>query len=568
MSLNNERPELPVPQGGPNGVDPSEGRALQPVARQGTSSETATSTAMAGRQIARAAAIVMAAFIISNLVGFLQTTVISHAFGTSAQLDSFNAANRVTELLFNLMAGGALGSAFIPMFTGFITRGQREDAWKLASGVFSVVFVVLVGVTILAYAFAPWLVEHGLFMLVPDSDPVQLELSVRLLRIMLPTVVIFGISGLFMGILHSHQSFLMPAIAPILYSGGIIFGTLALPHTWGIDRVAYGVLIGAVLHLLVQVPSVIRLPQRFYTRAAGLKDKAVRQVVKLMVPRLIGAGVVQLNFVANTIIALSLGEGSASAVALAFTLMLMPQRTIAQSAGIASLPTLSAQAELGQLDALRKTLSGIIRVILLLAIPSTIGLILIRYPLVRVLYERGAFTSHSTDLVSWALLWYSAGLVGHSLVEVLSRAFYALHDTKTPVSVGVIAMAINILLSFGLASLFERVGWLPLGGLALANSLATALESVALLIILRRRLQGLEGRRILQAAGVGLLGSALMGAMVWGWLRWTTAFHPVIALAGGLVLGLVAYAVVVWLAKVPEVFALVSRLKRRLQRKG
>ena len=248
--------------------------------------------------------------------------------------------------------------------------------------------------------------------------------------------------------------------------------------------------------------------------------------------------------------------------------MLMPQRTIAQSAGIASLPTLSAQAELGQLDALRKTLSGIIRVILLLAIPSTIGLILIRYPLVRVLYERGAFTSHSTDLVSWALLWYSAGLVGHSLVEVLSRAFYALHDTKTPVSVGVIAMAINILLSFGLASLFERVGWLPLGGLALANSLATALESVALLIILRRRLQGLEGRRILQAAGVGLLGSALMGAMVWGWLRWTTPFHPVIALAGGLVLGLVAYAVVVWLAKVPEVFALVSRLKRRLQRKG
>ncbi len=331
---------------------------------------------------------------------------------------------------------------------------------------------------------------------------------------------------------------------------------------------AYGVLIGAVLHLLVQVSSVIRLPQRFYTRAAGLKDKVVRQVVKLMVPRLIGAGVVQLNFVANTIIALSLGEGSASAVALAFTLMLMPQRTIAQSAGIASLPTLSAQAELGQLDALRKTLSGIIRVILLLAIPSTIGLILIRYPLVRVLYERGAFTSHSTDLVSWALLWYSAGLVGHSLVEVLSRAFYALHDTKTPVSVGVIAMAINILLSFGLASLFERVGWLPLGGLALANSLATALESVALLIILRRRLQGLEGRRILQAAGVGLLGSALMGAMVWGWLRWTTPFHPVIALAGGLVLGLVAYAVVVWLAKVPEVFALVSRLKRRLQRKG
>ena len=542
---------------------PTPGGEAEP-ARSGLPAETAVETRQAGAQIARAAAIIMAAFIVSNLVGFVQTLVISRAFGTSAQLDSFNAANRVTELLFNLMAGGALGSAFIPLFTGLLTRGERKRAWELASGVLNVLLAVLIVVTVLIYIFAPWLVQHGLFLLVPNSDPVQLELTVRLLRIMLPTVVIFGVSGLLMGMLNSHQSFLIPAIAPILYSGGIIFGTLALPTTLGIDRVAYGVLIGASAHLLVQLPAIWRLPQRAYTRTAGLRDKLVRQVLTLMVPRLIGAGVVQLNFVANTVIALSLGEGAASAVALAFTLMLMPQRTIAQSAGIASLPTLSAQAELGEFAAMRKTLSDILRVIMLLALPSTVGLILIRQVLVQVLYQRGAFTAHSTEMVAWALLWYAIGLVGHSLVEVLSRAFYALHDTRTPVMVSVGAMALNIGLSFAFASLFARLGWMSLGGLALANSVATTLESLVLLILLRTRMRGIGGSRVWNASLIGLLGSALMGAGVWAWLNFATGNSQVVLLLGALVIGVGLYAGLMLLLKVPEAHALVNKIKARV----
>ncbi len=181
--------------------------------------------------------------------------------------------------------------------------------------------------------------------------------------------------------------------------------------------------------------------------------------------------------------------------------MLMPQAAIAQSAGIASLPTLSAQVELGgRKEEFRRTLAGILRAMLLLALPATVGLIALRIPLIRVLYERGSFDAHSTEMVAWALLWYAIGLTGHSLVEVLSRAFYAMHDTRTPVTVGVIAMTGNILLSFAFSHLFGRLGWMRLGGLALANSFATAVECVALLLILRKRIEGIEGRRILSSA--------------------------------------------------------------------
>ncbi len=524
----------------------------------------AGSVETASRQIARATGIVMFAFILSSLVGVAHQVVITDAFGTSAALDSFNAANRITELLFNLVAGGALGSAFIPVFTGFLTRGDKRGAWRLASGVVNVVFLVLIAVSILAWIFAPWIVEKGLFALTADSNIGQLDVTVRLLRIMLPTVLIFGISGLVMGMLNAHRSFFIPALAPAMYSLGIIFGTLALPKSWGIDRLAYGVLIGAAGHLLLQLPSLFRLPERTYQAAVGLKDKAVRQVLKLMLPRLIGAGVVQLNFVANTIIALSLGEGAASAVVLAFTLMMMPQRAIAQSAGIASLPTLSAQAELGQYQQMRATIAKILRGMLLLALPASAGLILLRVPLVRVLYERGEFNAESTRLVAWALLWYTAGLVGHSLVEVLSRAFYAMHDTRTPVLVGVGAMSLNIALSFLLSAWFRSIGWMPHGGLALANSAATGLESLLLLALLRGKLQGVEGRHILQGTTAALAASAVMSLAVYGWIRLLPDTGGLSVLLGGMVIGVLVYALTLKLLRVPELDSMLALIGRKL----
>ncbi len=522
----------------------------------------------AGRQIARAATIVMIAYIISNLIGLARGMVVSHAFGTSASLDSFNAANRVTELLFNLTAGGALGSAFIPMFTGYLTRKDQDGAWRLASGVINTVLIILIFTSVLMWIFAPVLVEHGLFALVPDSAPEQMTETVKLLRIMLPTVVIFGISGLVMGMLNAHQVFLWPALAPAAYSIGIILGVLLLPKSLGIYRLAVGTVMGAAGHLLLQIPSLMKLPGKFYERAEGFKNAAVRQVLKLMLPRIVGAGVVQLNFVANTIIGLSLGEGAASALAWAFMIMLMPQAAIAQSAGIASLPTLSAQIELGQTDQFKQTLAKIMRVMLLLALPATVGLILLRVPLVRVLYERGSFDTVSTQMVAWALLWYSIGLIGHSLVEVLSRAFYAMHDTKTPVMVGVLAMTGNIVLSFFFSWLFGLIGWLPLGGLALANSTATAVESVALLAILRKRLGGIEGRQILRSGTQAFLASAVMGLALLGWGLVFFERNKYMVLAGGVAVGLLVYAGMLGLLKVPELRSILKKLKGKLAEKG
>ena len=519
----------------------------------------------ANQQIARAAGTVMLAFIISNLVGVARGVVITNAFGTSAQFDSFNAANRIVELLFNLVAGGALGSAFIPTFTGFLTRKDQAGAWRLASGVINLIFLVLVLISALAWVFATQIVQQGLFLLVPESDPIQEALTISLLRTMLPAVIIFGLSGLVMGILNAHQIFLLPAIAPAMYSLGMILGTLFLPESWGIQRLAIGVLMGALLHLLVQIPRLFRLPERMYHTILGLRDKAVIEVFKLMGPRLLGVAVVQINFIVNTIIALGQPEGSVSAITLAFSLMLMPQMAIAQSAAIASLPTFSAQVALGKLEEMRSSLASTLRAVLLLAIPATAGLILLRFPLVELLYQRGEFTARSTELVAWALLWFAAGLVGHALVEILSRAFYALHDTRTPVTVGVVAMGLNIVFSLFFTDLFAQIGWMPHGGLALANSLATGLESIALILIIRRRLQGTEGHYIWKGVGIAVLGTLLMSALILGWGQLFGSGSLLLELFGGFGLGMAAYFGWLWLMKTPEVLGMLRILLSKIK---
>ena len=520
----------------------------------------------ANQQIARATGTVMAAFVICNLVGLARGMVITHAFGTSLEFDSFNAANRIVEMLFNLVAGGALGSAFIPMFTGFLAKEDREGAWRLASGVINLVFLILVIISVLAWIFAPQMISDGLFLLVPESDPVQEALTVQLFRMMLPSVILFGISGLVMGILNAHQNFLIPSLAPALYSLGMIAGTLFLPETWGIQRLAIGVVLGALLHLLIKIPALWRLPGRAFHAYLGLKNRAVLEVFRLMGPRLLGVAIVQMNFIVNTIIALGQPEGSVSAVVLAFSLMLMPQMAVAQSAAIASLPTFSAQVALGRIDEMRRSLASTLRAIILLSLPASVGLILLRYPLVQLLYQRGEFTARSTEMVAWALLWYAVGLVGHALVEILSRAFYALHDTRTPVIVGIIAMGLNIGLSLGFSAWFAQIGWMPHGGLALANSVATGLESIALIVLIRRKLDGLEGGYVWRGVGVSAAGTALMAAAVLGWRAVVGGGSLVVELFGALGMGVMVYVGLMWAAKVPELRGMAMAVMQRIKK--
>ena len=505
----------------------------------------------------------MAVAIFSGLVGVVYEIIVARTFGVGIIMDSYVAASRVPELLFTLLAGGPLASAFVPIFTTFLSREDHTGAWKLASAVTNLVLLALIGVSILVGMFAPQVVRYGLYVLDPTSSVGQLDLTVNLMRILLITVAIFGVSGLVMGILNSHQIFLAPAIAPAMYSLGLILGTTVLARRWGIYGLAAGAVLGALLHLLVQVPALLRLKERHYFVTLGLDFPAVGQVVRLMLPRLFGAAVVQLNFFVSTIIALSLVNGSVSSITYAWTLMMMPEMAIAQSIAVAALPTFSRQVARGQPEEMRSSLAAVLRVVLLLALPASLGLILLRQPLIALIYQRGLFTTQSTQMVAWALLWYAAGLVGHSLVEVVSRAFYALHDTRTPVMVGAVAMGLNIAFSLVFSRLFTYWGWMPHGGLALANSLATALEMSALLVLMRRRLHGLEGHRLGVVLWQSALAALVMGLAVQGWLNLATHMGRAVSLAGGLLIGVVFYALVIYLLRVPELRSLTAIIKAR-----
>jgi putative peptidoglycan lipid II flippase len=379
---------------------------------------------------------------------------------------------------------------------------------------------------------------------------------------MLPSAVIFGISALFMAILNSHQKFFIPALMPAMYQFGIILGVLVLVPHMGIFGLGWGVIIGSCFHLVLQIPVLLSLNAKYFP-TFGLHSHAVYEVARLMGPRLLGVAAVQLNFWVNTILASRMVEGSVTAVVLGFTLMLMPQAAIAQSVAIAAMPTFSKQVALGRLEQMRASLAATLRGMLLLSLPASVGLIILREPLITFLYQRGEFNQRSTELVAWALLWYAVGLVAHSVVEIMSRAFYSLHDTKTPVFVGIGAMGLNVVFSISFAAGFMRLGWLALGGLALANSLATTLEMGVLYILMRRRLEGLDGKRILIGFTYAVIGTLFMSIGLWIWLKATYGFSVWIVVIAGICIGAFIYTFGLVVFGVKEARALIQSFRTR-----
>lgn len=529
-----------------------------------------TDSSRANRQIARAAGTVMAAIVLGQVLGLIRGVLVAQAFPAN-ELDAFFAANRVSETLFVLIAAGALGSAFIPTFTGMLAQGNRRAAWRLASALGNLIVLILTVLALLAALFAPAIVRY---LLAPgfSADPSQFALTVELLRLQLASVILFGLGGLVVGVLNAHQIFFVPALAPSMYQLGLIFGVVVLGPGYGIRGLAWGVVLGATLYLLLQVPALLRVGRAasleidapWYTPTLGLEEPSVREVVRLMLPRVAGIAVVQLNFWVNTWLASLMRSGSVAALQYGFSLMLMAQAAIAQSVAIAAMPTFSAQFALGRHDDLRSSLTAALRGVLLLAAPASAGLILLRKPIVTLLYQRGHFDAYMTSLVAWALLWFAAGLIGHSMLEVLTRAYYAQRDTRTPVIVGASAMGLNVLLSIGLSSLFLQVGWMPHGGLALANSLATALEMSTLLFLVRRKLGGLDLRPLRSAALYAGLGVTAMCAVLIPFSRVVGSVAA--ATLGGVVLGSTVYVLVLAILRVPELSAVISAMRRRLLR--
>ena len=543
----------------------------------------------------------MLAFAFGQIVGLARRILVAQTFGAGAELDAFIAANRVSETLFNLVAGGALGSAFIPTFTGLLAKDKKDSAWKLASAIGNWVALVLSLLALLSAFFAPQIVRYAL---APgfSANLEQFDLTVTLLRIQLFSAVLFGMSGLMMGILNSHQVFLIPALTPSMYQLGMIFGVLVLAPSMGIYGLAWGVVIGALFHLLLQVPALIKVNHQdaesikekaepshsdgfsrpapkgkglkpllqgegnlAYAFTLGIGDSNVFEVLRLMGPRLLGVAVVQLNFWVNIWLASKMPAGSVVGIEYAFALMLMAQVAIAQSIATAAMPTFSAQYALGKLDEVRNSLAATIRGVLLLSIPATVGLIVLRVPLITMLYQRGEFDIHSTELVAWALFWFAIGLVGHSVMEILARAFYSLHDTKTPVFVGMGAMTLNIVFSILFTKLFQQIGWMPHGGLALANSLATALETILLMILMRKRLHGLNGKSIALGFGKATIAALSMGTALLWWKETQIESASWLIALGGLFIGGIVYLLGVWILKVKEVRDIFAFIQKKMK---
>jgi putative peptidoglycan lipid II flippase len=494
----------------------------------------------------------MALFVASRALGLAREIVIARQFGTSAGLDAYLAAFRLPDLLFQLVAGGALGSAFIPIFTGYLAREDLAGAWRLASAVINWVLLILTTLALLAAWGAPLLVAR---VVAPGFSEPQQALTAELMRLMLVSTVVFGVSGVVMGALNARQHFLLPALAPIVYNLAIIGGALLLGPRWGVRGLAIGVVIGACGHLAVQLPELLRQGMSYHPVLAP-RDPGVREVARLMAPRALGLAAVQLNFLVNTILASGLATGSIVALNYGFLLMLLPQGIFAQAVATAAFPTFSTLAAQGATAEMRRTFANTLRAVLYLSVPAAVGLIVLRRPLVALVLQRGAFTADSTAAVAWALLFYALGLVGHAAVEILARAFYALHDTKTPVAVGVAAMLGNVGLSLAFLQLFRSVGWAPYGGLALANSVATTAEMAALLLLLRGRLGGLGGRGLAAATARIALGAALMGAALALYGRWGSGLSVWASGGLGIALGGALYAAVTWALGAEEPTAL------------
>jgi putative peptidoglycan lipid II flippase len=332
----------------------------------------------------------------------------------------------------------------------------------------------------------------------------------------------------------------------------------------GIYGLAWGVVIGSILNFLIQIPALLSLKGQ-YLPTLGLHNPAVGEVIKLMGPRIFGAAIVQLMVWVNTLLA-SKYEGAVYALSYGFSLMMMAQIAIAQSVATVVMPTFSTQYAQGRISEIRSTLASVVCTELILAIPASGGLIALGSPIVSFLYQRGEFTAATTQMVAWALVWYAAGLTFHSIQEVLVRAYYAMHDTKTPVVIGATAMIASIGLSILFSNLFRAWGWMPHGGLALAVSLSTALEVIALTLFMRNRLNGIEGLRIVKTAGSATLGALIMISAIFLWSHLNKTSSAAVIALGGIGMGIVLYFLVLLALRVPELTYLLDKIKARLHR--
>ena len=516
------------------------------------------------RVVVTASLVLTAAALVSRVLGWIRLVVIGSQFGASRELDAYFAAFHIPDAIFQLVVAGALTAALIPVFAGYRARGQEDDAWRVASSVINLVVLALAGLALLMVIFAPLLVP----LIAPGFDPASEELTVRMTRVMLLSPVFIGLGTVVSGILNTYDEFTIPAIAPLLYNVAIIAAAVFLAPVLGVEALAVGVAVGSLAHLAIQLPWLARAGQR-YDLTIGLRDPGVRRVAWLMAPRTLGLAAGQLNFIVSTVLASRLQEGSITAYNYAFQLSQIPVGVVGVSIAMALFPTLSRDAALGRIGDIRRQVVASVRIIFFVTAPLTAVMIVLREPLTAVFFQYGLFDERSADLTAQALLFFSIGLFAHSVVHVVTRAYYAMHDTRTPVVWAIAAVALNVPLMLWL------VGPMGVQGLALALSIAAIVEVVALLWSLRRRIESIDTAGLLRSFGRATVAAVAAALLMFGGIQLVDAWLPgierngfarLVVLLALSTAGLAIYALVANALRSPELEQILGLLRRRFTR--
>lgn len=522
-----------------------------------------------GSSLMKSAGLAGSATMASRLLGLVREQVMAHLFGASDRMDAFNVAFRLPNLVRDLFAEGAMSAAFVPTFTRHLQMHGRDAAWTLGRRAITGLVVVTGAIATLGVIFAPEMTR--LFASGFESVPGKLELTITLTRLMFPFLVLVAVAVAMMGMLNALGRFFIPALSPAMFNVAWIATAIALVPVmprFGLDPVmglAIGVLLGGAGQVLLQWPLLRREGFRLRPEFAP-RDPALHEILVMMGPGTVGLAATQFNVYVNTVLATSQESGAVSWLNYAFRLLYLPVGIFGVSVATAAVPLLSRQAATGDMLAVRSTVGHASRMMLMLNIPAMFGLVVLAQPIVRLIFERGEFRPGDTAAVATALIAYAPGLIGYSLVKVLSPTFYAMRDARTPVLVSVASVVTNAALNIALVRVMGYVG------LGAGTAIASLLNAGLLLWLLRRRLDGIEGRRLASAVARMALASLGMAACAWASHRWLTSVWPGTAMIAQLVqvgaaIG-VALVVLVGLSRVlriDEFDEAFGRLVRRLR---
>jgi putative peptidoglycan lipid II flippase len=515
-------------------------------------------------RVVKAAGVVGTATLLSRVLGFVRDAVIAWFLGAGFSSDAFIAAFRIPNLMRRLFAEGSLSSAFIPVFTDYVVKQGQPEAFNLARSAFKSLAAILVIVTICGILLSPWIVRF----IAPGFGADKLELTITLTRLMFPYIFFIGLVALCMGILNVLGHFAAPALAPVILNLSIIGAVLIISPglSTPVVGLALGVLIGGVLQLFAQLPVLIRKGFRF-RKKAKLFHPGLKQVFVLIPPVILGGAVYQVNIVIGTLLGSLLAEGSITYLYFADRLVQFPLGVFAIAAATAVLPSLSRQAANREFNALRDTFGYALRLVFFITVPAMVGLIVLREPIVALLFQRGQFDAEATRLTAQALLYYSIGLWAFSAVRIVTATFFAMQDTRTPVKMAVISIGVNIILGMILMRPLSH------SGLALATSIASIMNLGLLIRALRTKLGSLGWRNIARSFGRTLLCSIGMGITVWATARFLvpaesrTLAGLLGGVAGSIAAGLIIYGAISFLVKSPELSSVLAEAGKGIVKK-